>query len=429
MRQADSTIKGYLYQFNKSILEVLRSSFSDSIVLEGIIEDIDILSPTSITTIQCKYHEDKRFTISSVAVPIIEMFCNYCETSYIGKDIQYILYAYFDENVDSIKMSDFLNYLNTTQDKDILTKYFHRIYNIAESSILDISNKTKKTIKDKEILVSYYKSNRSSLVFRADIELFWSRFCFIKAVKFEHLKVSIIEELCEFTDRETAQSLYYPNALSYVALLSAKATKEERTVLKEQFIDFLTQQKTILLKKWTLEAVDRKKLLRAKRESLSSLFASNSDMRVLVFSDCFLDKNKDLIIPFIREYLGKYFKKPKLQKPPIFVFGDNNRDLMQKVIMELYNYQQPVNTGIVGIEFVEDSFIKNTNCSSDYVCKIALLNKISSNILELCNVNQVYIIGVIKDSLESSNYFTELLEVSTIKELRYLVGLSKNLEA
>ena len=33
-----------------------------------------------------------------------------------------------------------------------------------------------------------------------------------------------------------------------------------------------------------------------------------------------------------------------------------------------------------------------------------------------------------ENSLESSNYFTESLEVSTINELRYLVGLSKNLE-
>ena len=60
MRQANSTIKGYSYQFNKSILEILKAGEADEIVLEGVIEDIDIQSPTSITTIQCKYHEDKK---------------------------------------------------------------------------------------------------------------------------------------------------------------------------------------------------------------------------------------------------------------------------------------------------------------------------------------------------------------------------------
>ena len=57
MRQADSTIKGYLYQFNKSISEILGSEDDASVVLEGVIEDIDIHSSSSVTTIQCKYHE------------------------------------------------------------------------------------------------------------------------------------------------------------------------------------------------------------------------------------------------------------------------------------------------------------------------------------------------------------------------------------
>lgn len=40
MRQANSTIKGYLYQFNKSILEILRADNEASITLEGVIEDM-----------------------------------------------------------------------------------------------------------------------------------------------------------------------------------------------------------------------------------------------------------------------------------------------------------------------------------------------------------------------------------------------------
>ena len=42
MRQADSTIKGYLYQFNKSIYEILQAEDDTKITLEGVIEDIDI---------------------------------------------------------------------------------------------------------------------------------------------------------------------------------------------------------------------------------------------------------------------------------------------------------------------------------------------------------------------------------------------------
>lgn len=82
MRQADSAIRGYLYQFNKSIYEILQLADGAEITLEGVIEDIDIQSLSSTTTIQCKYHEDKKFKISDVAAPILEMFSHQEFTCY-----------------------------------------------------------------------------------------------------------------------------------------------------------------------------------------------------------------------------------------------------------------------------------------------------------------------------------------------------------
>ena len=429
MRQADSTIKGYLYQFNKSIFEILHMSDDNFLVLEGVIEDIDILTPTSKTTIQCKYHEDKKYTISSVAVPIIEMLCNYCESSYMGKNIKYVLYAFFADNVDDINVLDFKDFLDSTQDKEILTKYFHRIYNIPDAEILNISNKPKKTAIDKEKLIAYYKANRSALSIRISIDDFWSNFSYVKAEQFDQLKEMVIDELRNISDETTATTLYYPNAFSYVALKSAMKKESDRQVSKKSLIEFLAKQKTILLNQWTLEAIDRKALLKAKRASMTSFFASNSDIRAFVFSDDFLCKNEGTIIPFIREYIGKYFKKIRLQKPPIFVFGDKSYELMQDIIMELYKYQQPVNSGMVGSQFIKESFINDNNCSNNYVCKIAQLSNIDRYVLEQCHVNQLYIVGTVETSLENNNYFVEFLTVSTVDELRYLVGLSKNMEA
>ena len=120
MRQANNTIKGYLYQFNKSIFEILNADEDASITLEGVIEDIDIQLSGSTTTIQCKYHEDKRYQISSVAAPILEMLCHYHECSVIGKSMSYVLYAYFADNVESIDKEDFINYVRGTTNKDLL---------------------------------------------------------------------------------------------------------------------------------------------------------------------------------------------------------------------------------------------------------------------------------------------------------------------
>ncbi|EPE2651041.1 hypothetical protein ACSG7X_002766 [Vibrio fluvialis] len=41
-RTAESTIKGFLYQFQKTIKEILTAPFDSSITVEGIVEDVDI---------------------------------------------------------------------------------------------------------------------------------------------------------------------------------------------------------------------------------------------------------------------------------------------------------------------------------------------------------------------------------------------------
>ena len=63
-RITDSTIKGFLYQFNKTILEIANADDEDIITVEGVVEDVDILSASGeLEAIQYKYHESKeKFT-------------------------------------------------------------------------------------------------------------------------------------------------------------------------------------------------------------------------------------------------------------------------------------------------------------------------------------------------------------------------------
>ncbi|MCI7472085.1 MAG: DUF4297 domain-containing protein [Clostridiales bacterium] len=428
MRQADSTIKGYLYQFNKSIYEILQSKDDEIVTLEGVIEDIDIQSPTSLTTIQCKYHEDKKYQISSVVAPILEMLCHYCECSVLGKSVSYILYAYYEENVDTVSLKSFSDFLESTNDKEILVKYFHRIYTIADSEILKIANKPQKSKDDKDKILAYYKINRNKLVLRTDILEFWKCFTYIPAEQFDALQEKIIQSFAELVSVDTAEALYYPNAFSLVATISAKPNKDDRNITKVELLDYLSTQKSVLLTKWTLEALDRVKLLRSKRDFLKAYFSSNSSVRAFVFSDDFLEKNQGTIFPFIIQYLDKYFKKRKLQKQPIFIFGDGSSALLQTVLISLYKYQRSVNTGLIGNEFIADSFICDTYCAADFACKMTQIQNISSEILEKCRVNQLYIIGENGYSLESSNYSIEYLDVADTATLKYLVWLSMRLE-
>ena len=72
-RSADYTIQGFLYQFNKTLLEILKEADDSQITIEGIIEDIDIENCTGITAIQCKYHEGQKFSLSKVHKPLLQM--------------------------------------------------------------------------------------------------------------------------------------------------------------------------------------------------------------------------------------------------------------------------------------------------------------------------------------------------------------------
>ena len=65
-RAADAPIKGYFYQFDHTIIQILSASHMDAeVVVEGI-EDIDLEDNGVQTFIQCKYYEET----------VIQPFCD-----------------------------------------------------------------------------------------------------------------------------------------------------------------------------------------------------------------------------------------------------------------------------------------------------------------------------------------------------------------
>jgi len=130
LRSADSAIRAYLYQFDKALCEVLTSRDGQIVTLEGQIEDIDIMSDSGTEAFQCKYHEGEDFAISKVAEPILDMLCHFIKEHIIGKKTKYILYACFHKNVDTIEQDKLHEFILKTTDREIVRKYFTRIFNI-----------------------------------------------------------------------------------------------------------------------------------------------------------------------------------------------------------------------------------------------------------------------------------------------------------
>lgn len=111
-RSADASIAGYLYQFDKSILEVLRAPEDATVVLEGY-EDIDLRNPGNVVAIQCKYHEAGTFSLKKIREPLLAMV----ESFAAGHKWQYRLYGHYGQQSDDIPER-----LDLTELKEALTK-------------------------------------------------------------------------------------------------------------------------------------------------------------------------------------------------------------------------------------------------------------------------------------------------------------------
>jgi len=126
-RTADYTIQGFLYQFNKTALEILKAQDDDNVTVEGIVEDIEVATSTSLRAIPCKYHEaSTSFTPSAVYKPLLQMLKHFSENE--QENIQYVLFAHFpgSDTPPSKIDKDTLQAALDTKDK-VLTKYVKTI--------------------------------------------------------------------------------------------------------------------------------------------------------------------------------------------------------------------------------------------------------------------------------------------------------------
>lgn len=131
-RSAISTIKGYFYQLDYSILKLLQlQSNTDIITVEGI-EDLDISTLNNDTAIQCKYYEKTEYNHSEIAEPIRLMLYDYK----IRKDnekplISYQLYGYYKSGQQKLPDDISLDFLKThfltfSHEKQVI-KYYEEL--------------------------------------------------------------------------------------------------------------------------------------------------------------------------------------------------------------------------------------------------------------------------------------------------------------
>lgn len=411
-RSANSTIKGFLYQFEKTLNAILSAEDDGcEITVEGI-EDIDIDTTGVQQLIQCKYHElQENYTLSKIEKPVLQMLKHWGSGSQ-DNNLSYILFCYFnnsDEKTIRLKKANIQNFLNKDAPKDLL--------------------KLKDDI-------------RTLIAKQGDlfIDSFLQRFVIEFGEKYETLVLKNIDLLkTKKFNNELVDEVIYPNAIAKIHNLSIQRDINDRKTSPFAFYNYLRQIDTTILFKYTMFLKNYKQILTAKRRYLKINLNSNFRKRYFVYSQDGFDNFENEMICFINEYLDNFqYKRSKLhineKSIPTFILECDFRSF-ENIHNGLKAKNINANVGFVFHlkHWDEHNFFKppitdNKKELFEFRVRLMYINQsILTNRIEAIrrySPEDLFIINTnLMNELEINGTQKEIVNVNNIKELKYILNM------
>ena len=349
-RTAISTIKGYFYQFDYTILKLLELPLdTDNILVEGI-EDVDIKTATEETAIQCKYYEHTEYNHSVIAKPIQLMLDHFKEVkSGTKQKVSYCLYGYFQSGQHKLLPSIDIVFLKEnflTYSKNKVTYQHYITHGLSDADLTEFLSILKIDINAQEYHVQLEKI----------------------------FKLLMTQFSCS---RFQAEAFFYNNAIKFIKDVSVQGDIANRKVVQKDFLSKINTKK-ILFNEWYIQIKGEK----AHYNNLRKEYFGN--INVLYRERFFLfeidngsysrQEVKDLLMLLIKNYT-----KIKSQPDPFcpYVYFQNmsdaelielKKDLIADDILLIDGFD------FEGAEFNHNSLHKKP--SSAHPIKIKFLNKL-----------------------------------------------------
>lgn len=379
-RSAISTIKGYFYQFDKSILEILEQpNETNRVTIEGV-EDIDIENGDEIKFVQCKYYEETDFNNSIIKKPIQLMFRHYLknrvETQ--NKNFTYKLYGFYNKGHEKL--------LQLTP--ETLKSYF-----------LEFDNNT---VKDESGNLNYQiKNKKGEVIFeealqKDDIEDFHKRlFVNIKADSYENqikkIKSKIQNDLSDYSE-EDIELIYY-NALKIIKDLACEHNIKKRQISKKEFWDRI-KTKNYYFERWMSELLEWEHYKKIIHKKYFPRVSNLSPAHRFFLLDC-QGENMNDVKNVISKISTRYSRIVHQFSPFVYLYNTSNADFMTELKAKLYEE---------GCYFKDGFPFKNSEFRfQEMLIKPDKYNKISLRILE--------------DSIDLSIVLLRLVEVERDNQL------------
>lgn len=234
-REAISTIKGYYYQFDYFILQLLQlRDEDDSVRIEGI-EDVDILVEDTTEAVQCKYYDGTVCSPSVIGKAVRPMLKHFAD----NKDAKYSykLYGHYSSGEDSISLPLTVEYIKQKFCTYTEAKQKHIFHDELGLSDDELGIFLKRF--ELQLYADTYESQIEKIIARLQTEFNCTEF--------------------------DARYFYYSNAVAYVKETAVKKSPQARTVTKGKFKSVIGTRQN-LFDQWYIEFVGFEKYYRAARK-------------------------------------------------------------------------------------------------------------------------------------------------------------------
>jgi hypothetical protein len=311
-RNAVSTLLGYFYQFDRSILTLFEQPNDGDRVAIECIEDIDVHNATETTAIQCKYYEKSEYNHSVIKPAVMLMLEHFKECLTDGRPtIKYQLSGHFESGQEKLIIPFDIQFLKenflTVSSKGVTSKKYEEI-----------------GVNDAE-LADFLKSLTID----------------IKSAKFADQFKSILSAIMTHFSCSpfSAEFFFYNNSLRIIKELSIKTDKAQRTITRSEFLRRIDTS-SLLFDEWFVAKRGKAKYYGELRKNyFSTINLSPADRLFIIHvnpSTYNRANAKSLLKQIGRKYSKISKREPKPFSPYALVLGVEEAELTA-LKQELYN--------------------------------------------------------------------------------------------
>ena len=255
-RDAVSTIKGYYYQFDHYILQLLSlTNDDDAVRIEGI-EDVDIITGDITNAVQCKYYDGTRCSPSEVGKAVRPMLRHFSENKNNPAKYRYSLYGHYSSGEESIDLPLTVDY--------------------AKQKLFTYTEKGNRHVFHDELGLTDAELAQfiTQLVIRVDAVTY--------ETQIEDI-ISLLQTAIHCTEYD-ARYFYYNNAVSFVKGIAVKKTQSLRTITKKCFLNTICNKRA-LFDRWYIERIGFENYFKAARKEFFTQ-ANTSPVHRFFLIDC-----------------------------------------------------------------------------------------------------------------------------------------------